>query len=284
MRSKMASVSSSGVKKRKTDSVAASEPPSKSSRVTLLTPSHLLLEIPAVTNTSLPVWDAVKSQQLDITWTISPYCVNVHLTPAVPTEASAPSSSKGNRRSKRICSVAQTSAPPYNIVPPQTIVQTIAPQQGPSQNTAYVLLTSPQTTAASPHQKIILTTPLVDTINVSIPVIVAQLQPALQASIPAKKAVFPAIPALMVTPPKPKALSPFPFHTRSSDVQICDDFLLNLCHAGQNCELHHTPYPFHWQLWCVASQQWVDFPPHSQVLLERMYSNVNQNSICIKDG
>lgn len=289
----MASVSSSSSKKRKQDSVATSEPPVKSSRVNLLNPSHLLqLEIPAVTNTSLPVWDAARSQQVDTTWTINPYCINVHLTPAVPNESVATaSSSKGNRRSKRKCSVAQTPAPTYNILQPQTIVPTLAQQQGPPQNTSYVLLTNPQSTTpllASSQQKILVNAPLTDPINVSLPVIIAQLQPALQAGVPTKKPAFPTIQTFMVTPVKPKAapkvLSSFSFHTRPSAVQICDEFLLNLCGAGQNCELHHTPYPFHWQLWCVTSQQWVDFPPHSQVLLERMYSNVNQSSICIKDG
>lgn len=291
----MATVSSSSGKKRKQDSIATSDPPAKSSRVTLLSPSHLLqLEIPAVTNTSLPVWDAARSQQVDTTWTINPYCINVHLTPAVPSEPVASSSSgKGNRRSKRKCNVAQTPTPTYNILQPQTIMQTLAQQQGPPQNTSYVLLTNPQSSTpllASSQQKILVNAPLADSINVSLPVIIAQLQPALQAGVPAKKPAFPTIQTLMVTPVKPKpnappkVLSSFSFHTRTSAVQICDEFLLNVCRAGQNCELHHTPYPFHWQLWCVTSQQWVDFPPHSQVLLERMYSNVNQNSICIKDG
>lgn len=290
--SSSSSSSSNSGKKRKQDSVTTSEPPAKPSSVNVLNTLQLLqLEIPSVTNTNLPVWEAVRCRNADTTWTINPYCINVHLTPTVASASSAAtSSSKGCRRSKRKCNVEPKPEPTYNIMPP-TIVQTLTQQQGPPQNPSYVLLTNPQSSTPLPansQQKMLGNVPVTDPINVSLPVVIAQLQPAVQAGVPAKKPALPTVQKLMVEPVNPKApsevLSSCAFHTRTSDVLICDEFLLNLCSAGQNCELHHTPYPYHWQLWCVTDQKWVDFPPHSQVLMERIYSNVNQSTICIKDG
>lgn len=57
---------------------------SKSCRVTMHSPSVLLLEIPADVNTSLPVWQAVRAQKVGVSWTVNPYSIVVHLTPDAP--------------------------------------------------------------------------------------------------------------------------------------------------------------------------------------------------------
>lgn len=61
----------------------AVSPPDESPTVDFLTPSRrrLLLEIPADTNTSVPVWEAMTSRQVDVAWAVNPYSVCVRLTP-----------------------------------------------------------------------------------------------------------------------------------------------------------------------------------------------------------
>lgn len=263
------------------------EPPSKSPKVALLSPSFLLLEIPADTNTSLPVWEAMRSQQLDIAWTVNPYSISVHLTPVTSKQAATSTASESTS------SVAQTSAPSPSILQPQMVIQPISQQHGASQNTSCVLLTfcqnSAQSVAPGQPQIIPLNPTPAASLIVSLPFLIAQPQPAPQPSTPTKKGVLPAIQNPTATPTKLQAPSkvpvPSPFHTKStSDVQICDNFLLSLCRAGKKCKMHHTPYPFHWQLWSVITHQWIDFPPRSQVLLERIYGDVNQEVVFIKDG
>ncbi|XP_073337281.1 protein mono-ADP-ribosyltransferase TIPARP-like [Pagrus major] len=279
----MPNVSTSrGAKRKMEDNVSVTEPPSRSSKVTMLSPSLLLLEIPADINTTLPVWEAMKSQQLDIAWTVNPYSLGVHLTPAPSKQG------KASIKSESTSSVAQTSAASPQ---PQMVIQSIAQKQ----STACVMLTfTPNSTTSLPSPpgkppKIpnpgANPTPA-SSLIVSLPLIITQPQPPVQ---PSKKVVLPAIQTPTATATQPQASSKVPvtslFHTKiSSDIQICDNFLLNICRAGKKCKMHHTPYPYHWQLWCVTSHQWVDFPPHSQVLLERMYSNANREDIFIKDG
>lgn len=267
----MPNVSSGRGAKRKMEDVSETGPPSKSSKVTMLSPSLLLLEIPADINTSLPVWEAMRSQQLDIAWTVNPYSLGVHLTPATSKQG------KASDKSDSPSSVAQTSVPSPQ---PQMVVQSIAQKQ----NTARVLLTftsNSTTSVPSPPGKPpkIPTNPTpASSIIVSLPLFITQPQPLVQSS---EKVVLPA------TKPQvsPKGPVTSQFHTKSSsDVQICDNFLLNMCRAGTKCKMHHTPYPYHWQLWCVSDHQWVDFPPHSQVLLERFYCDANKEDIWIKDG
>lgn len=282
----MLNISLSRGTKRKMDD-ETSEPPSTSSKATLLSQSLLLLEIPADTNTSLPVWEAVRSQQLDVAWAVSPYSITVHLTP-VTSKGKTTTSSKGERTSR----ATQTSAASTSVQQLCTVTQSVAQQHSSPQNASYVLLTFPQNGIQSPSG-LPLKTPLnpssATPLIVSLPLIITQPQPSVQPCTPTKKAALPAIQSPTATPTKLQAPSkvpvPSPFHTKSSsEVRICDDFLLRLCLAGRRCKMHHTPYPFHWQLWCVSRHQWVNFPPRSQVLLERLYSNVNKNSICIKDG
>lgn len=273
--------SNKGTKRKMEDSV--SHPPSKSSKVLLLGQSLLLLKIPEDINTSLPVWEAIRSQQLDIAWTVSPYGISIHLTPVTSNQKKTTASSKGERTSAE----AQTLIP-SSILQPQTVIQFVTQQPITPQNTSYALLTFPQNNNQPPQQ--IPPNPIPTTsIIVSLPVIITQQHFTIQPSTHTKQEVQPFIQAPTACLTKQQARSeapvPSPFHTKSSsDVQICDNFLLSLCHAGRRCKMHHTPYPFHWQLWCASKRQWIDFPLHSQVLLERMYSNVNQRGISIKDG
>lgn len=279
----MPKVSSTRGTKRKLDSVLLPEPPSKSSPVTLLSPSVLLLEIPADANTSLPVWDAVKSQQLAISWTVAPYSIAVRLTPVTSKQGR---STKSSRRGSRSGAAAPSSA-----LQPQMVVQAVSQQHGGSHQASCVLLTfsqngvqalpsppgQPQTIPPSPNPS----TSLV----VSLPLIIVPPQSALQPSTPTKQGLPPAVQTPAAAPRKLRAPSKVSFHTKSSsDTRICDNFLLGLCRAGKKCKMHHTPYPFHWQLRCVTTHRWTDIPPRSQVLLERIYSNVNQDHISMKDG
>lgn len=272
---------SKGTKRKMEDSVL--DPPSTSSKAVLLSPSLLLLEIPADANTSFPVWEAVRSQQLDIAWTVSPYSISVHLTP-VTSKGKTTTSSKGEGTS----SMAQTSAANTSIPQLQTLIQSVAQQHSSPQNTSYVPLTFPQNGTQSLLSLLPKTPQNPMPTSLIVPVI-TQPPPGVQLRNRIKKAPLPAVQTPKATPTKLQAPSKVPvsslFHTKSSsDVKICDNFLISLCHAGKRCKMHHTPYPFHWQLWCVSRHQWIDFPPHSQVLLERLYSNVNKNTVCITDG
>ncbi|XP_068442338.1 protein mono-ADP-ribosyltransferase TIPARP-like [Clinocottus analis] len=114
------------------------------------------------------------------------------------------------------------------------------------------------------------------------PLMNTQLLQGQPASVFAKALVRPE--GRATKPPAPSRVPvPSPFHTKDfSDVPVCDDFLLGLCRAGRNCEEHHTPYPFHWQLWSIVIHQWVDVPPRCQVLLERSYCNVKLDCIDLK--
>ncbi|XP_070710334.1 protein mono-ADP-ribosyltransferase TIPARP-like [Pempheris klunzingeri] len=276
----MSKVSSTRGTKRKLDNVLFSEQRSNFSKVTLLSPSLLLLEIPADTNTSLPVWEAIRSQQLDIAWTVHPYSVSVRLTPVSPKQGMTPTSCRRESTS----SVVQIPAPSSGLQQPQVVIQSVTQQHGASQNASCLLLTfSPNETQPrpSPNPSTSLIVPL--------PVIITQPQPALQCSTPTKNELLPTIqtPTATLNKPPPPSIAPdpSPFHTKSSsDTRICDKFLLGWCRAVKKCKMHHTPHPFHWQLRCMMTHQWVDIPPRSQVLLERIYCDVSQDNICIKDG
>ncbi|XP_071358051.1 protein mono-ADP-ribosyltransferase TIPARP-like [Trachinotus anak] len=286
----MADVSSSkGIKRRMVTSVV--EPPSKSSKVMFLSPSLLLLGIPADTNTSLPIWEAMRSQQVDIAWTVNPYSISVHLTPVTSKQGKGTASSKNESTPN----VVQTSTLSSSALQPQMVIQSIGQQHGASQNTSWVVLSSQNSSQSLPcppdePQKLPPNPKPATSLIVSLPLIITQPLPAHQPGTTAKKLVLPTAPqtpttmaAKLQTPTK--APVPSPLHTRSSsDIPICDGFLLGLCRSGKKCKMHHTPYPFHWQLWCVTTRQWIDISPRSQILLERTYCDVEQDLICIKDG
>lgn len=231
-------------------------------------PSLLLLKIPADTDTSVPVWEALRSQQVDVTWTFKPYIISVHVTPATAKQGKCATSRKSP------ADAAETSALSSIILQPQIVTQSVTQQCGSSQNTPCVRLTvtgsGTQIIQWSPVQPQAAAPKSVTPVTVSLPLICTQSQPARLPSTPTKNAMT-------------QTLSPF--HTKNSpDVQICDNFLLNMCYKGEKCQMHHTPHPFHWQLRSLTRHQWVSISPRSQVLLERTYCNINIEVVCIKDG
>nr|XP_004548466.1 TCDD-inducible poly [ADP-ribose] polymerase isoform X2 [Maylandia zebra] len=277
----MAGISCTRATKRKlSGSAKAAEPASRSSKVTFLSPSLLLFEIPADADTSLPVWKAMRTEQADITWTVKPYGLSINITP--------PTSKKGKHsaasKSESSSSMVQTAGLSSSILQPQICIQPTTQQQ--SQSSSCVLLTFPQNTQSVSHPP----SPIpVTSLIVSLPVIIAQAQHTSQPTAPANKGSISSTQTPSGTPTKQTTKTPskvpVSFHTKGcSTIQICDDFLLGLCSAEEKCKMHHTPYPFHWQLWCVANRQWVDISPRSQVLLERMYCDVNKDAICLKNG
>ncbi|XP_060937944.1 protein mono-ADP-ribosyltransferase TIPARP-like [Limanda limanda] len=269
----MADVSSSrGVKRNMAADVL--QPPSKTSQVTLLSPSLLLLEIPPDTHTSLPVWDAVRSQRVHVTWSVNAYSVGVRLTPATSDRGRDASSS--SREGAAI--FAWTSSLSF-----ATQQQRDASQSPPS-----ALLTFSQTgTHVSPCQpQVILRNPTTSLI-VPLPLIISPRQPPHQPGATTRKgAVIQTPPPAPTRPPAPSNPPvPCPFHTRSSsDMDICDRFLLGECGAGGRCRKHHTPFPYHWQLMCSHTNMWVSLSPRSQVLVERSYCDAAQEVVSLEDG
>ncbi|XP_024860753.1 protein mono-ADP-ribosyltransferase TIPARP [Kryptolebias marmoratus] len=254
---KMAGIlSGKGTKRKFATQPVAPELESRPSRVTMLSSSLLRFEIPADINTSLPVWDAVRSQKVVVAWTVDPYSISVHLTPEAPRQRNAAAARKG----KSTPGVAQTSR------------ATVTQQHGSSQSAPCVLLTFSQSPFA------------VSSAAVPLPLIITYPQRVLPDVAP------PSATQLSASAPgelqaEAEAAEPLPFHTRSSpDVYICDDFLLGACGAGAACELHHTPYPFHWQLWSTSAHRWEDLPPRAQALLERIYCDADQENVYLKDG
>ncbi|XP_033880679.3 protein mono-ADP-ribosyltransferase TIPARP-like [Acipenser ruthenus] len=59
--------------------------------------------------------------------------------------------------------------------------------------------------------------------------------------------------------------------------QICDQFLLGCCSLDLRCPLHHTPFPFHWQLRRRARYQWVSVSQSAQIHLEKLYCNTDSD-------
>ncbi|XP_077355929.1 protein mono-ADP-ribosyltransferase TIPARP-like isoform X2 [Festucalex cinctus] len=99
----------------------------------------------------------------------------------------------------------------------------------------------------------------------------------------------PQVPQLQ-PPIRPPVLPPpsIAFYTWTSDhVEICDKFLLGSCQDCQEpdvCKMHHTPLPFHWQLYSGVERRWVDINPRAQLLLERMYCNVDRETTILAEG
>ncbi|XP_034435003.1 protein mono-ADP-ribosyltransferase TIPARP-like [Hippoglossus hippoglossus] len=271
----MADVSSSqGVKRNMAADVL--EPPSKSSKVTLLSPYLLLLEIHPDTDTSLPVWDAVRSQRVHVAWSVNAYSVGVRLTPAT------------SDRGKDASIAAWTSALSFATQQSRAVIQSVAQQRDASQSHPCVLLTFSQTgTQISPCQPQKIPPKPTTSLIVPLPLIISQRQPPRQPGATARKCAVIQTPTPAPTKPPVPSKSPVPclFHTRSSsDVDICDRFLLGMCRAGVRCWKHHTPFPYHWQLMCSLTDMWVSISPRFQVLLERSYCDAAQEVVSIKDG
>uniref|UniRef100_A0A3B3VK78 TCDD-inducible poly [ADP-ribose] polymerase-like n=1 Tax=Poecilia latipinna TaxID=48699 RepID=A0A3B3VK78_9TELE len=265
-KSKMSDVSSGRRKKRKL-APKAPKGPSDSPKAMMLNSSLLLLEVPADTNTSLPVWDAVRSLKVGVTWTVKPYGISINLTPLPVKQGDVTASCERENTS----SVAETSSLQLQI-----------------QNTSCVLLTFSHSCLPTPPHTNQPNQSLVNPISVSLPLLITHSPPGYQpgtiATIKPPPAIQPPTSVsgdLDVEPKKPDLLS---FHTKvSPDVCICDNFLLGACDAGVKCKMHHTPYPFHWQLWSIKTHQWIDLSPRAQVLLERSYCCAEQSDVTLVD-
>uniref|UniRef100_A0A665VBZ1 Poly [ADP-ribose] polymerase n=1 Tax=Echeneis naucrates TaxID=173247 RepID=A0A665VBZ1_ECHNA len=159
------------------------------------------------------------------------------------------------------------------------VVQSI-PQQhnSSSQDASCVVLTfSPDTTQLLPCPPCLPQTMTPATsLTVCLPLLITQPQTARQPGTITKNPALPTSQTPTTTPTRPqtrsRAPAAFSFHTRGPEVQICDNFLLSSCCSGTTeRNLHHTPFPFRWQLWCTTTYQWVDISPRSQILLEKIY-------------
>uniref|UniRef100_A0A3P9QH12 TCDD-inducible poly [ADP-ribose] polymerase-like n=1 Tax=Poecilia reticulata TaxID=8081 RepID=A0A3P9QH12_POERE len=265
-KSKMSDVSSGRRKKRKL-APKAPKGPSDSPKAILLNSSLLLLEVPADTNTSFPVWDALRSLKVGVTWTVKPYGISINLTPLPVKQEDITASCERENSS----SVAETSSLQLQI-----------------QNTSCVLLTVSHSCLPTPPHTNQSNQSLVNPISVSLPLLITHspqgYQPGTIATIKPPHAIQPPTSVSGdrdVEPKRPDLLS---FHTKvSPDVRICDNFLLGACDAGKRCKMHHTPYPFHWQLWSIKTHQWIDLSPRAQVLLERSYCCAEQSDVTLID-
>ncbi|XP_041089764.1 protein mono-ADP-ribosyltransferase TIPARP-like isoform X2 [Polyodon spathula] len=72
------------------------------------------------------------------------------------------------------------------------------------------------------------------------------------------------------------------FHTYHKDgVLICDDFLAGHCHLGQECQRHHTPRPYHWQLRQTHTKDWVNVSEFGQKHLEALFCNPDKTEVTL---
>ncbi|MGH0125444.1 UNVERIFIED_CONTAM: hypothetical protein FKN15_031942 [Acipenser sinensis] len=73
-----------------------------------------------------------------------------------------------------------------------------------------------------------------------------------------------------------------PFHTHhKDDVLICDDFLAGHCLLGEECQQHHTPRPYHWQLRQTHTKDWVNVSELGQKHLEALFCNPDKTDITL---
>ncbi|XP_072233465.1 protein mono-ADP-ribosyltransferase TIPARP-like [Leuresthes tenuis] len=271
-----------GMKRDLTAKAVAASPSSKLSKATTLSPCLLLLEIPADANTSLPVWDAFKSKQVDIKWTVSPYSISVQLTPMTSKQGNSRGSCKSGNATSISCRVLQQqiqSVIQHHAAPQNTSHGTLALSQNTNVlpcPTCHLEKTPPSSPAAS--------------FSASLPFVSTQPQFSHQpGSLTCKEVPSTTQSPASTSTCKPLAQSdvpsPLSFCTKSAaDINICDNFLLGICGEGVMCKMHHTAYPFHWQLMSVSTHQWMDLSPRCQVLLERIYCDVDQEYIYLEDG
>nr|XP_025045387.1 TCDD-inducible poly [ADP-ribose] polymerase-like [Pelodiscus sinensis]XP_025045388.1 TCDD-inducible poly [ADP-ribose] polymerase-like [Pelodiscus sinensis] len=68
------------------------------------------------------------------------------------------------------------------------------------------------------------------------------------------------------------------FHIHQAEqIRICDRFLLGNCVEGAGCPLHHTRYPYHWQLRRSDNKAWQNLSDSAQRHLENLYCNVTKS-------
>ena len=273
----MADVSySQGVKRNMAPDVP--EPPAKTSKVSLLSPSLLMLEVLPDTDTSVPVWDAVRSQRAHVEWSVDAYSVQIQLTPETDASSSI---------SEGASIAAWTSALSFATQQSRGVIRSVAEERDASQSPSSFLLTFSQTgTQVSPCQPE-KTPPKPLSVIVPLPLNLSKSKtPRQPSSTPRKWTIIKTQSPAPTVPPVPsKSSVSCLFHIRtSSDVDICDRFLLGMCQAGGSCWKHHTPFPYHWQLMCSVTDMWVNITPRYQVLLERSFCDVNQDLVLIEDG
>ncbi|XP_067395194.1 protein mono-ADP-ribosyltransferase TIPARP-like [Emydura macquarii macquarii] len=71
-----------------------------------------------------------------------------------------------------------------------------------------------------------------------------------------------------------------PFHVHQEEgIRICDSFLLGQCRRRESCPLHHTRYPFHWQVAWSRRAAWQSLNDSSQRHLEKLYSDAHNGRV-----
>lgn len=216
----------------------------------------------------MPVWDAIKSQQVSAVWTVNPHSINVSLTPTISNQHEGTVSPAEKVESQS--DILEQCAFPNR---PCVMVQML-----PQSNSEAFSLIKVQTLQRQ--------APVVSYIA-ALPVIITKAQPTQCSSAPetSQTQVPDVRDSTSLSPVPQRPLPRLHFHTRNvPDVEICDDFLISTCPIGKDCMMHHTKYPFHWQLKSVNTGQWIDVPLHAQFELEKRYCNVNQAKISIKEG
>ncbi|XP_044845991.1 protein mono-ADP-ribosyltransferase TIPARP-like isoform X2 [Mauremys mutica] len=74
------------------------------------------------------------------------------------------------------------------------------------------------------------------------------------------------------------------FHIHPRDeIKICDCFLLGGCTQGDSCPLHHTRYPYHWQIRWRDSKAWQSVSESAQRHLEKLYCDTGKEQIKFVD-
>ncbi|KAM6984727.1 protein mono-ADP-ribosyltransferase TIPARP-like [Aplochiton taeniatus] len=282
-------------KKRKRSKSSPSEAPSNSSKVRLLSPSLLLLQIPVDSNISLPVWEALRSQQVDIAWNCSPYSINVCFTPLLgkPGGSQGPETSATSvSTTNSLFGTTQALSLPPGLSLPQIIIHSLPPQLGPNVSAPSVLVSFPESSASPqavvPQAHCAAQGPgISSSFILPLPLIISQPQPVQQPNMPVKTV---GVSCTAKSTRKKAAVSTKPpvcryFHTNTSpNVPICDRFLIDICRTGLKCKQHHTPYPFYWQLKQGTGPCWTDLSPQAQVRLERVYCDVNRECVDLKEG
>ncbi|XP_046879213.1 protein mono-ADP-ribosyltransferase TIPARP-like [Hypomesus transpacificus] len=284
-------LSTSKMKKRKESEISRRDSPSESPKVSFLSSHLLLLEIASDTNTSLPVWDSIRSQQVDIGWTVTPYSINVCFTPLLSKPVPDPGCGQISVIPRTTLAPTQPQTGAVSLQ--QIIIQSLSPYAGSDPNTPNVLVTFPQSTlqiSPPPHPPGLPTPNQVlipNSVILPLPFIIKQPQLPTQTSTSAKKdsAVASTSYQAQFTTSTPPLSACRLFHTKHSpDIQICEHFLINDCFLGLKCKQHHTSFPFHWQLRNSTCDQWLDFSTCNQVRLERLYCNVSRDEISLRDG
>ncbi|KAJ8381819.1 hypothetical protein SKAU_G00025970 [Synaphobranchus kaupii] len=275
------------LKKRKIE--AQSPDQGSSCRQVPVSSAKLLLQIPPNTNTSLPVWECVSSAQAEVMWSVTPHGITVQITPLTTQKAQSNDQPVTQPSSLSEAQLSTFSVPASLPIPsiqslPQSIFMTPycrAPQP------YRIIPTQPQPLLSAPNQTLRLTTPPTTSQLQSFPQYQAHSLPApsYEDYITGPSEDTYEVTDLLFQPaPKAKWVQQACFHTGpSEEACICDQFLLGHCQNGFDCKLHHTPYPFHWQLRRQDTHQWVSTSHPAQVKLEKLYCDRKRDTVSLQD-